>query len=164
MAFVRDSNNLIPVMTSNTAPSGTAFSSSQYNVNTMAYMAMNGTLISQGDAWMSNALQTGNMGYIFPSPVIVKYYNLYSQIGQAARAPKNWTFEGSIDGTNWDVLDTRTNIVGWADGTVRKFTLNNGNSYSRYRLNITANNGNMFVSVGELEMCSGSNPFSYQII
>ena len=61
--------------------------------------------------------------------------------------PRDWTIEGSNDGTTWTVLDTRTNET-YSDTSLsgvnsgRKFTVSgNSTSYNRYRMDVTANNG-----------------------
>jgi len=67
------------------------------------------------------------------------------------RAPKNWTFEG-YNGSSWDVLHTISDEIGWNIGEKRIYTPNNATAYTRYRLNITANNGDAsFLAIGEIE-------------
>ena len=41
----------------------------------------------------------------------------------ANRSFKDWTFEGSNNGSDWDVLDTVTGETGWTLGEQRVFTL-----------------------------------------
>lgn len=38
-------------------------------------------------------------------------------------SPKDWTFEGSLNGSDWTTLDTVTSETGWANGELRAFTL-----------------------------------------
>ncbi|MCU6795149.1 discoidin domain-containing protein [Paenibacillus sp. WQ 127069] len=66
--------------------------------------------------------------------------------------PKNWTFEGSSNGTNWTVLDTKTNQINWAVGEKREFIVSNPQSFQYYRLNISASTGGSYIAVGEIEM------------
>ncbi len=57
------------------------------------------------------------------------------------RAPKNWQLLGSNDGSTWAVLDTQTNQADTTSVDTRTYTVATPGSYSIYRLNITANNG-----------------------
>lgn len=59
------------------------------------------------------------------------------------RDPKDWTFEGSIDGVNWSVLDTRTNQSFSSRAQTRQFSLSNTSGYRFHRLNVTAVNGGL---------------------
>lgn len=69
-------------------------------------------------------------------------------------SPKDWTFEGSNDGTNWTVLDTRTGQTSWAMNELKTFTVAYANValYSYYRLNVTANQSGTDVSFSEMEL------------
>lgn len=141
-------------MTSNTAPSGTASASTIWSTTYDAWKAFD-TLDNNTFGWMTvSGTLTGWLSYEFPSAKMIAKYSVKSIANSSeGRMPKNWTFEGSNDGTAWTVLDTRTNITGWTDGLVREYTFTNINSYKRYRINITANNGStVSTSIGELLM------------
>jgi hypothetical protein len=72
------------------------------------------------------------------------------------RAPKDWTFEGSNDGENWFVLDTRSGETGWTAGEVRDYRVANKIAYEYYKFNCTANNGDPgMVSIMELQFLQG---------
>jgi len=58
----------------------------------------------------------------------------------ASRAPKNWTFEG-WNGSSWVTLDTRINQSSWGDNEIRYYKISSPSAYAKYRINITANNG-----------------------
>jgi hypothetical protein len=70
--------------------------------------------------------------------------------------PKDWTVEGSNDGSTWTVLDTRTNQpqVSAALAKIGTYTVSNSTSYSKYRLNVTANHGGDQAIIGEWKMFS----------
>ena len=78
------------------------------------------------------------------------------------RAPKDWTFEGSNDNTNWTVLDTRSGIPWDCDTCTKAFDCTNSTAYRYYRIKITANNGGpTFVEIAEMELMlapAGSAP------
>jgi len=54
---------------------------------------------------------------------------------------KNWQFQGSQDGSTWTTLDTRSGEAFPSRFLTRQYTITNLTAYPRYRLNITANNG-----------------------
>ena len=65
---------------------------------------------------------------------------------EGTRAPKNFTIEGSNDDSGWDVLYTSGDETGWASGETRSFETFGGFAGSEYRyfkINITANNGDV---------------------
>ncbi|WP_240419205.1 discoidin domain-containing protein [Paenibacillus periandrae] len=142
------SGNLIPVMTSATTPSGIVTSSTEYS-GTPAWKAFDGNKLyydgSTYRAWGTNS-STGWIAYEFPTAKIISKYVIYYGTQNAngyvnAINPKNWTFEGTIDGNNWVVLDTQTNITSWITGQEKAFTFINNTPYKRYRINISEKNG-----------------------
>lgn len=78
-------------------------------------------------------------------------YQIYFEgAGVTNRAPKDFTFQGSNDGTNWDTLDTQTSQTGWTSGSTRTYTLSTSTKYTSFKLDITANNGDSFTQLSEL--------------
>lgn len=89
------------------------------------------------------------------SAAIVKWYWISPGDGGSTQDPKDWTFEGSVDGaTGWTVLDTRTGQTFASSRATRTFRFANTNAYRYYRLNISANNGSSVVSIGEWDVGS----------
>jgi hypothetical protein len=76
------------------------------------------------------------------------------------RMPKNWTMEGSNDGTTWNVVDTQTGQTAWTNNEILTFTVSAvSESYRYYRLDITANNGDAtYTDVGEMYLYQGIAP------
>ncbi|QWU14467.1 F5/8 type C domain-containing protein [Paenibacillus sophorae] len=139
--------NLIPQMTSMTAPGGVVTASTQSNTNT-AWNAFNRDTADIGWNTASGTL-IGWLAYEFSTATVIDAYVNYGYTDN--RSPKNWTFEGSQDGTTWVVLDTRTNVTSYA--TPQEFTFTNTVAYKRYRINVTANNGSTtFLGIKELTM------------
>jgi len=136
----------IPQMTSATTPIGIVSASSTYG----GYNVWAAFDDSDSSAWCSTT-STGWLAYEFASPKIIKKYTIYPWTSYLARAPKNFTFEG-WDGSQWVVLDTRTNITDWANYVKKEFHLSNTTPYKKYRLNVTANNGNTWLAFSEMEM------------
>lgn len=150
------SENLIPKMTSNTAPSGIASSSTEFSIKHQPFHAFDHEDEPYGWA-TANRTTSGWIAYEFESPKVISKYvilprgDFYQTIQEA---PKDWTFEG-WDGSSWIVLDTKANISNWIGGQKKEFIFNNTTEYKKYRLNITANNGYLYyTTLGEMEMMS----------
>ncbi len=74
------------------------------------------------------------------------------------RNPKNWTLQGSNNGSTWTTVDTRTDVSFTANYQKLTFSFTNPTAYQMYRLNITANNGGNEIQLAEIEMFAGTNP------
>ena len=84
---------------------------------------------------------------------IVLCYRIYSNGSSVSYNPEDWTFEGSNDGSNWDVLDTRAGMsAGLSTHAWNEFPITNSTAYRYYRLNITANGGGQYLVIQEIEM------------
>lgn len=95
----------------------------------------------------------GWLRYQFGSALVLTRYDIRRRDTFTTRNPKDWTFEGSNNGTSWTTLDTQTGITWGTAGETKTFTFSNSTAYSYYRLNITANGGDAsFTSVCELIM------------
>jgi hypothetical protein len=142
--------NVIPAMTSSTTPSGIV-NSSQTSSGFLNWKAFDG--VATGNGWLGNGTSAW-ISYEFPLPKNIIKYTLVTDYTTNS-APKNWTFEGSNDGTNWVVLDTRNDVVGWVLKEKKEFILdaNAIKAYKFYKINISINNGNAsYTSLTEIEM------------
>lgn len=74
----------------------------------------------------------------FATPQTTGAYTMTSANDAPERDPKNWTLEGSDNGTDWTVLDTRTDQSFGSRFLTVKYTFNNQVAFRFYRLNITA--------------------------
>jgi len=121
-------NMCVPVMTSNTAPSGVASAS---NNNTTAFNAFNGI------GWLPG-VSTFTLTYKFPDAELksIKKYRIVSTYNNA---PKSWTLQASNDPTfaTFVTIDT---VLTSNNASICYISsiLNNPNSYLYYRLNVTA--------------------------
>lgn len=130
--------NPVPIMTSDTAPSGIAFGATV----TAAWHAFDG---NPDTSWVSNAQQSGEIGYQFTVPVVINGYVIYmdknannsADYKSKDYAPGDWTFEG-WDGAAWVILDVQSGYVLYDNNRSVKFTISNSTAYIKYRLNITA--------------------------
>ncbi len=84
--------------------------------------------------------------------------NSYSIKVDSSEKPSDWVFEGSIDGINWSLLDTRTNIT-IADNGTSTFSFSNLNNYQYYRLYFDKPNVNNYrVRIDEIALFGPTPP------
>lgn len=148
--------NAIPTMTSNTTPSGEAFTNS---INTNGYLAWKAFDKSNSETSMwaiaQNDTLPKHVGYKFTNlKYIGKYTMSYNWVTAGINgSPRGWTFEGSIDGLNYEILDTQSNIT-WTMGEKKEFEINNNKAFQYYRVNINTDNGRYsgYISITEIEM------------
>lgn len=76
-----------------------------------------------------------------PNPVILESYALIGSNTTGNRSPKSFTIQGSNDGSTWTTIDTRSSETGWSIAEHRLYKTTNTAAYSKYRIYITANNG-----------------------
>ncbi|MEI6297073.1 MAG: discoidin domain-containing protein, partial [bacterium] len=128
------SGDQVPTMTSATTPSGVASASSE-QVGSEAWRAFDG---NGSTFWISDVVgMPVTLTYQFPSAIAIASYAI-TVTTYPVYSPKNWTFEGSNNGSSWTVLDTRTNSA--VNGT-SSFTISSPQSFGYYKLNISVNNG-----------------------
>ena len=117
-----------PVMTSNTAPSGTVADS---GASAAAYTVFD---FVHNDVTLANV--PGWVSYTFPSgtKVVDGYYlRCTPTISVTERMCTAWTFDG-YDGASWITLDRRRGESAWQAGETRFFDFVNQTGYSAYRL------------------------------
>ncbi|MCM3289893.1 discoidin domain-containing protein [Paenibacillus sp. MER 180] len=137
----------IPYMKSPTSPSGEATASSAYNSSREPWHAFDG---NSNTSWASNKA-VGWLQYRFTELKKIKKYSILIT-GTSGRSPIRWTFEASLDGSTWDILDDQSNID-WGSQKYKEFVIPNEKYYSIYRLNVTKNSGsNSTLEIAELKM------------
>jgi len=105
---------------------------------------------------------TGWVGQDFGSGVTktINAYRIITSYGTSGGYyPKDWTIDGSNDGTNWTTLDSRTGETSWTTPTTsnygsawNEYTFTNNTAYRYYRINVTANGGHStYLIFSELE-------------
>jgi hypothetical protein len=142
-----------PQMTSDTTPSGIVTYSSLYaggsyqgwyafdRSGSSYYLTANFSVLPQ---WL---------GYEFTSSKIITSY-IISSPNIPSAFPKDWTFE-AWNGTTWIVLHT---VVGNTNTSSYTGAFVNTTAYSKYRIYITANNGNVaYASIGEFSLFIGTD-------
>ncbi|WP_184808655.1 ThuA domain-containing protein [Actinophytocola algeriensis] len=96
--------------------------------------------------------RTAWIAYKLAAPFAVSSYSLTSANDFDNRDPKNWTLQGSNDGTTWVDLDTRTDQDFPQRFQKREFTFTNTTAYAHYRLNITANAGETATQLADWDL------------
>ncbi|RYX84912.1 discoidin domain-containing protein [bacterium] len=89
--------------------------------------------------------------YQVAQPYIVTKYALTSANDFAERDPKNWTLQGSNNGTTWTTINTQSNQTFTARFQRKEYTFTNTTAYTYYRLNMTASSGTT-LQAAELEI------------
>ncbi|GJM68113.1 hypothetical protein HMSSN036_03290 [Paenibacillus macerans] len=144
-----------PIMTSNTMPSGRASASDTADSNHDAWRAFDGDTKSNGNGWVV-LNNKGWLQYDFETQTKINCYKIMGQINTTNssidRCPKDWTFEGSNDEQNWVILDSKVNVTNWVQNNFSTFPLSKTENYRIYRINITENNGNAYLGVGEMQL------------
>jgi len=108
--------------------------------------------------WCSKIGQYGsmpiNLVYDFSgsNSYAVNSYTVASANDYPQRDPKDWQFQGSNDGSTWTTVDTRTNVQFSGRFETQTFNFINLASYQMYRLNITANRGDVSTQLSECQM------------
>ncbi|NRN65480.1 Cytochrome C [Kibdelosporangium sp. 4NS15] len=98
---------------------------------------------------------TGWLAYQLPAAKAVNRYSLTSANDFPGRNPKDWTLEGSNDGSTWTPVDRQTGQVFTEPFQTRVFPVASPVSYTRYRLNITANAGDPIIQLADLGLFAG---------
>ena len=151
--------NIVQPMTANSSVGQVATASSAY-AGYEPFEAFNGTYSGYSDSWLSSANATPatpewiaiDLGQI----VTITGYTVRNQNYSTPYPATDWTFEGSNDGTNWDVLHTVVNDTSdLSDSGLRSYLDLGVFSYRHYRLNVTAGPSGL-VSFSDIQLISPS--------
>ncbi|WP_410811282.1 ThuA domain-containing protein [Micromonospora sp. 067-2] len=104
---------------------------------------------STGTKWLVFT-NTASLTAQLAKPVAVSRYALTSANDFPGRDPKDWTLQGSTDGTTWTDLDKRTGESFGQRFQTKQYTFANTTPYQHYRLNVTANAGEPSIQLAEL--------------
>ena len=131
--------------------------SSNFNPDYTAASLVDG-LTDTGFGWASaGAPSVGTPQWArlqLPSATVVTQYRVYPL--NTSRAPKDFTFQGSNDGSSWTTLDTRTGVA-WASTASKLFTFTNSTAYTYHRLHVTATQDADLLHLYEIELNETKN-------
>ncbi|UWE10844.1 GH92 family glycosyl hydrolase [Actinacidiphila bryophytorum] len=105
--------------------------------------------------WLTFA-STGWVQYQLSADVTVKKYALTSANDSPERDPKDFTLQGSADGTDWTTVDTRSGVKFSGRFKSNIYDVANPGAYRYYRLNVTANTTGNIVQLADLILSDGS--------
>lgn len=130
-------NVKVPVMTSNTTPSGQCFASSIYSSAYDAYKAFitnqpSNTLVEPRWAAAGNHTNNGYIGYDFQTPVVLKMVIIDATNNGSYTSLKNYKIQGYANGA-W--VDIQTGLYPQSALT-QKAPVNNNVAYSKYQIYI----------------------------
>lgn len=155
--------DLVPVMTSNSLPSGWASASSIYSSSYKAWRAFDGdneSLTSSG--WISQYTTDFSvpqwLSYCFVTPHYITHYYIVPAYAASIRdrTPKDWELQ-AYDGSAWVTIDSRSNIrndIEWGFGGGLYLEVATPGLYANYRLYVTAVNGSDVVHILMLKLYS----------
>jgi hypothetical protein len=103
----------------------------------------------------------GWLQYLLTSAVAVVSYSLTSANDAANRDPKNWTLQGSNNGSSWTTLDTQTNQSFAQRFQTKAYTFSNSTAYLYYKLDITAVQSGTVTQLAEWAIFSDTPNRSY---
>jgi hypothetical protein len=99
---------------------------------------------------------TATFTFTLGKPVTAVHYTLTSAGDAPERDPRDWTLQGSADGTTWTTLDTQTGQTFTGRGQNKDYTFTNSTAYKYYRLDITANAGGVnLLQLAEFALSDG---------
>jgi hypothetical protein len=115
------------------------------NPASMAFDGNNSTF------WGTHAT-SGQVGATVPSSSVLVYAVTSPDIANTTQFGRTWTLEGSNNGTNWAACGTGSTPFINSKET-RSWLATNQNPFSAYRLNVSQNNGNIFITaLGEVRL------------
>lgn len=158
--YVVSDTTCIPVMVSNTSPSGVAAASSEANKNAWEAFNNNGY-------WYQANVTSGWVSYTSLSAKLIKRYSVRApsdgDTSMLSNMMKSWTVE-YLNGATWTVLDTQINQTGWTSGEVRTFDIAVPVTATAYRVNISASNGTYCACSGSIKMYDATEEYAWQTI
>jgi hypothetical protein len=134
-------NSLIPIMTSSTCDIGSVSAFKSRTADTVSFKAFDGDPTT---FWFGFDGTSGYssmwISFTFNKDTIVSEYEFECNNTTVTYAPVKWNFEGSFDGINWFILDSRDNQT--SDITIkRRYKCEKICGLKYYRLNILKVNG-----------------------
>ena len=146
---------LVPVMTSNTTPSGQCFGSSVFAYNNRGYYwAFDGNELT---SWVANVSGAGQyIGYKFDTPQICKIAEIKSSLNNIS----NCTFkiQASNDNSTWVDVSSEVTISG-TDSHTNTVNLSTNDEYLYYRVYFTSSvysSQSAYVGIEELQFYTSS--------
>lgn len=156
ISYANAQTSLIPIMTSNSTPSGVASASTEAGYGACgAQLAWNAFDNNNNTGWFNDATtpKTGWLQYSFYTNQLATSYTIFGAGGcnpmTLARSARDWQL---ICQDNGNILDSRVGIT-WTLNVSQTFVIASPSSCKNYRLNITNNNGDAsYVQIGGFQL------------
>lgn len=103
-----------------------------------------------GTKWLAVS-STGHIGASLASTKTIRAYALSSANDLSIRDPKSWNFETGDNGTTWTNRGSKAQQLFVNRFEKRAFLVTSPAANSKFRLNITANNGSTLTQLAELQ-------------
>ncbi|PWR06959.1 ATP-binding protein [Micromonospora sicca] len=100
---------------------------------------------------------TGWVTYQLAKPAAVVRYALTSANDAPTRDPRDFTVQGSNDGSTWTDLNRQTGQSFSGRFATNTYSFSNTTAYGYYRLNVSANSGDSLVQLADWDISDGSN-------
>ncbi|MGO4600734.1 GH92 family glycosyl hydrolase [Terrabacter sp. 2YAF2] len=123
--------------------------------NTPGEVASNLADANPDSKWLAFA-SAGWVRYQLGTPAKALRYSLTSANDSPERDPKDFTLQGSSDGTTWTDLDRRTGIDFSGRFAKRTFDVTTPATYAYYRLDVTAVHSGGIVQLADWDLSDGS--------
>lgn len=159
--------NTVPVMTSNTGPSGIASVSSTIGGNYLAYRAFNRTITASDDCWHSLTVvstRPQSITYKGKGKSVITSIKITNRLTLAANSSlEDFIAQGSLDGIVWINITSIVGATYAGDAGTNTFTFANTVGYLYHRLYVTKVSGtNQSAAISILEFI-GTTDASIQI-
>ena len=142
----------VPLMTAETTSSVTVTDSGNLGAGYEGWRAFD----NDSDTRWGVGATSGILSVSLTAAKIVAGYSIRARNDSyLIDSPKDWTFEGSNNGSDWTVLDTQAGVTSWSMNERKEFAVSSPASYLYYRLNISSNQSGTDTSVSEVELLEG---------
>lgn len=139
----------------------TVTASAENGTNESAQKVIDGDITSKWLAPQTTAWLRFDLG----GARTVERYVLTTANDAWTRNPRNWTFDGSVDGATWTTLDQQVDQLIKGDLSPEPFTKQQFTvpaaeraDYRYYRLNLTANNGAPNIQLADVDLIGDGGP------
>jgi hypothetical protein len=107
---------------------------------------------SRTTCYRANFTEPVAITFTYDQPISINTYGITASKSEQTRDPANWTLEGSNDGSSWTQLDSRTGETFSQRYATQFYPVETTESYSTYRLTVTATGGANQIQIGEIQL------------
>ena len=97
------------------------------------------------------------VSFAFDGAYAASVYSMTSANDETSRDPKSWTLYGSVDGGEYNVIDSRSNQSFSSRGQTVTYQIAEPTEYQYYRLEITENHGAGMTQLADIRLATGED-------